>query len=78
VFSLLIAPAYLALLQQRFKPLFFAYFSGSASVLLAMFLSYMLDLPTGYSIIFVLVFITLVSVWIIGKRDTKYKFILQS
>jgi ABC-type Mn2+/Zn2+ transport system permease subunit len=39
--------------------------SGSLSVLIAMYLSYVFDLPTGYSIIFVLVLVTLVSVWII-------------
>jgi len=69
VFSLLIAPSYLAMIQKKIKPLIFAWISGSFSVLLAMYLSYMLDLPTGYSIIFVLVSITLVSVWMVGKDD---------
>ena len=64
VFSLLIAPAYLAIVQKMMKPLVFAWLSGSLSVLIAMYLSYIFDLPTGYSIIFVLVLVTLVSVWI--------------
>ena len=68
VFSLLIAPAYLAIIQTIMKPLIFAWFSGSLSVLIAMYLSYIFDLPTGYSIIFVLVLVTLVSVWIVEKK----------
>jgi len=68
VFSLLIAPAYLALVQKRFKPLAFAWTMGSSSALLAMMLSYFYDLPTGYTIIFVLVFITLLGVWILSPK----------
>jgi len=68
VFSLLIAPAYLALVQQKVKPLLFAWMMGSSSALLGMFGSYFYDLPTGYSIIFVLVFITLVGVWILSPK----------
>jgi len=69
VFSLLIAPAYFALLQNKVKPLIFAWIVGSFSVLLAMILSYFYDLPTGYTIIFVLVSITLVGVWILSKKE---------
>jgi zinc/manganese transport system permease protein len=68
VFSLLIAPSYLAIIQTIMKPLVFAWLSGSLSVLIAMYLSYIFDLPTGYSIIFVLVLVTLVSVWIVEKK----------
>ena len=71
VFSLLIAPSYLAIIQTIMKPLIFAWFSGSLSVLIAMYLSYIFDLPTGYSIIFVLVLVTLVSVWIVEKKQNK-------
>ena len=69
VFSLLIAPSYIGLVQNRFKPLLFAWLSGSFSVGLAMLLSYIYDLPTGYSIIFILVSFTLVAVWFLGKSD---------
>jgi len=68
VFSLLIAPSYFALVQNKIRPLLFAWLSGSFSVSLAMVLSYMYDLPTGYSIIFVLVSITLIGVWFMGKK----------
>jgi zinc/manganese transport system permease protein len=68
VFSLLIAPSYLAIIQTIMKPLVFAWLSGSLSVLIAMYLSYIFDLPTGYSIIFILVLVTLVSVWIVEKK----------
>lgn len=72
VFSLLIAPAYLALVQTKIKALAFAWLMGSISSLLAMVLSYFYDLPTGYTIIFVLVLITLIGVWILSpKKDVK-------
>ncbi len=53
VFVLLIVPAFLALLQSRFKPLFFAWSVGSVIVISSMIFSYWLDLPTGYAIVFV-------------------------
>ncbi len=70
VFSLLIAPAYFAIVQKKVPPLLFAWTSGSLSVALAMLLSYVYDLPTGYTIIFVLVSFTLVGVWFMGKKST--------
>jgi len=73
VFSLLIAPAYFAIVQTKVKPLLFAWLSGSFSVGLAMLLSYTYDLPTGYSIIFVLVSFTLIGVWFLGKKTNKAK-----
>ena len=53
VFALLIAPAYAGLMQQKFKHIYFAWGFGSLSILIALFASYHLDLPTGYTIIFV-------------------------
>ncbi len=53
VFVLLIVPAFLALLQNRFKKLPFAWSIGSIIVILAMVLSYYFDLPTGYTIVFI-------------------------
>ena len=53
VFVLLIVPAFLALLQHRFKPLLFAWSAGSLIVIAAMAGSYLYDLPTGYTIVFI-------------------------
>lgn len=53
VFVLLIVPAFIALLQSRFKALFFSWFVGSLIVILSMIVSYIYDLPTGYTIVFI-------------------------
>ena len=55
VFALLIAPAYIAVVQSRFHQFFYAWIFGSLCVIAALFLSYSYDLPTGYTIIFTLV-----------------------
>lgn len=55
VFALLIAPAYAAILQLRLKPLLFSWIFGSLAIFVALFGSYYLDLPTGYTIIFTMV-----------------------
>jgi len=52
VFVLLVSPAFIALSQQRFKPLYLAWFSGLFLSFIALVVSYYFDLPTGYSIIF--------------------------
>jgi len=52
VFVLLVAPAFIALSQNRFRPLYLAWGSGLLLSLLALVASYYFDLPTGYSIIF--------------------------
>jgi len=62
VFALLIAPSYAGLSQKRFHPFVFATLFGSLSILVALIASYYLDLPTGYAIIFVSVFTSLVLV----------------
>ncbi len=62
VFALLIAPAYAGIMQQHFRPLSFAWIFGSISIIIALYGSYNLDLPTGYSIIFVTVFSSLLFV----------------
>ena len=62
VFSLLVAPAYAGILQSKhlkLKPLIFAWIFGSIAILLALAVSYNLDLPTGYTIIFTLVSLSL-------------------
>ena len=62
VFALLIAPSYAGLMQNRVSPFLFATLFGSMSVLIALIASYQLDLPTGYAIIFVTVFTSLLFV----------------
>jgi zinc/manganese transport system permease protein len=69
VFTLLIAPALVALLQSRIKPLFFGWIYGWIFVTTALALSYHYDWPTGYSIVFVGTLITLISVlWLERKH----------
>jgi len=62
VFALLIAPSYIGLTQGRFKPFYFATTFGSLAVLVALFISYRYDLPTGYTIIFSVVSFSLLGV----------------
>ena len=69
VFSLLVAPSYAATIQRRFKPLYFAWVFGSVAVISALILSYQLDLPTGYSIIFCVVSATLLYVLLKSKAE---------
>ena len=68
VFVLLIVPALLALSQTRFRELPFAWVIGSVLVITAMVLSYIYDLPTGYSIVFVSSLAGMVGVLIFGKK----------
>lgn len=69
VFTLLIAPAFVALLQKRFNPLFFGWVYGWSFISLALFLSYRYDWPTGYSIVFVGTLITLILVLFMEKNS---------
>jgi len=62
VFALLIAPSYAGLSQNRFNHFAFACVFGSISVTTALVLSYNFDLPTGYAIIFISVFFSLLFV----------------
>lgn len=52
VFVLLVAPAFIGLLQKKWPPLLFAWSIGVITSFIALGLSYMYDLPAGYSIIF--------------------------
>ena len=75
VFVLLIVPAFLALLQSRFKPLFFAWSVGSVIVISSMIFSYWLDLPTGYTIVFVGSLCGIVGALLAGKKSRVKKLI---
>jgi len=71
VFSLLIAPSYVGLTQKQFKPFIFATMFGSLSILLALIVSYNYDLPTGYTIIFIVVSLSLLSVVFLSLAEKK-------
>ena len=68
VFVLLIVPAFLALLQQRVRPLIFSWSIGSVIIILAMVISYYFDLPTGYTIVFVGSLVGIIGGLIVGKN----------
>ena len=68
VFVLLIVPAFLALLQSRFSKLPFAWVMGSLLIITALVVSYQLDLPTGYTIVFIASLVGIISALIIGKQ----------
>jgi len=72
VFALLIAPSYAGIMQTHFKPFKFATFFGSIGIFVALFASYNLDLPTGYTIIFTIVLSSLLFVTfqtLVNSRD---------
>ncbi|MBD3801527.1 MAG: metal ABC transporter permease [Campylobacterales bacterium] len=52
VFTLLIAPVFMASMQKRFPPLRFAFIFGCSFSVAAIATSYAFDLPTGYTIVF--------------------------
>lgn len=62
VFALLIAPSYAGLSQNKINPFLLACLFGSLGIILALICSYFLDLPTGYTIIFVTVLSSLVFI----------------
>ena len=69
VFALLVAPAYAALSQKRFKPLYFAWIFGAVNILIALAISYFFDLPTGYTMIFILVLNALLTVVLLSFKN---------
>ncbi|MBA1419369.1 MAG: metal ABC transporter permease [Epsilonproteobacteria bacterium] len=71
VFVLLIVPAFLSLMQKKFAPLAFSWVIGSCIIILALILSYQLDLPTGYTIVFIASLIGVLSALIKGDKKTK-------
>jgi len=68
VFVLLIVPAFISLLQTQFNSLPFAWTTGSLLIILAMVFSYQLDLPTGYTIVFITSFTGVLSALIFEKK----------
>lgn len=68
VFVLLVAPAFIALSQKRFKPLMVAWFVGLTVSLAALIVSYYYDLPTGYAVVFLQSLAVVASVLFLKKR----------
>jgi len=71
VFALLIAPSYAGIIQKRYKPFTFATCFGSLAILMALFMSYHYDLPTGYTIIFTVVSSSLLVVVLLSIVASK-------
>lgn len=69
VFVLLVAPAFIALSQTRFKPLYFAWGLGLLLSGIALIASYHFDLPTGYSIIFFQGLAVIISAFFLHKKQ---------
>jgi len=69
VFVLLIVPAFLALMQSRFKPLPFSWVIGSVLIIVSMMLSYTMDLPTGYTIVFIASLVGVLSALMVGNNS---------
>jgi zinc/manganese transport system permease protein len=67
VFVLLVAPALLASMQKRFKPMGFAFVYGWGFSLSAIAVSYFWDLPTGYSIVFMGALTTIIAILSLSK-----------
>ncbi len=73
VFVLLVAPILLASMQDKMGRLGFAYLYGWIFSLIAIFISYSYDLPTGYTIVFVGALTTLVGVLGLSQKETVLK-----
>ncbi len=73
VFVLLVAPALLASLQRRFKPMGFAFVYGWFFSLGAIVISYLFDLPTGYSIVFTGSLATMIAIVFMSRPSSMLK-----
>lgn len=70
VFSLLIAPALIATTQKRFTPIFAATLFGWSVTTVTIIFAFYMDLPTGYSIVFVLALVTLTLLLLTASKKT--------
>ena len=68
VFVLLIAPALVARMQHRFAPLAIAYLYGWGFSAAGIATAYAFDLPTGYTLVCLAAFMTLVTVLLLSKK----------
>lgn len=70
VFVLLVAPALVASMQKRFDPMLSAFVYGWAFALSAITVSYLLDLPTGYSIVFIGSLATIFAIMLLSGNSS--------
>jgi zinc/manganese transport system permease protein len=70
VFVLLVAPVLLSSMQKKFNMLLFAYLYGWGFSLLAITVSFYFDLPTGYTIVFIGSFTTLIGVLLLSRKKS--------
>ena len=68
VFVLLVAPALVARMQQRFAPLAVAYLYGWCFSVGGITTAYLFDLPTGYTLVCLAAFMTLAAVLMLSKK----------
>ncbi len=68
VFVLLIAPALIGLMQERFSPYSVALLAGTLFGTAAVIVSYYLDLPTGYAIVFFGALSAIISVLLFDRK----------
>ena len=71
VFVLLIAPALIGLMQERFSPYNVALLAGTLFGISAIITSYYLDLPTGYAIVFFGALSAVISVLLFDRKALK-------
>jgi zinc/manganese transport system permease protein len=71
VFTLLIAPVFMASMQRRFPPLLFAFVFGWTFSVAAIFASFYFDLPTGYSIVFLGALSVLTGTLFLSRRKVE-------
>ncbi|PHS57197.1 MAG: manganese transporter [Sulfurimonas sp.] len=70
VFVLLVVPAYISLLQNKYTKLYFAWFIGYAIIISAIIFSYLYDLPTGFTIVFVASLTGVISALVLKRNST--------
>jgi len=68
VFVLLIAPALIATMQQRFHSLGFAFIYGWGFSIGGIIISYFFDLPTGYTVVFFAALLTALGTLLLSKK----------
>lgn len=71
VFSLLVAPAFIAIRLNKWKILLVAWIVGTAVNVLSIIVSYNLDLPTGYTLVFFHALLALIVAFVVPVKTKK-------
>jgi zinc/manganese transport system permease protein len=71
VFSLLVAPAFIAIRLNKWKILLVAWIVGTAVNVLSIVVSYNLDLPTGYTLVFFHALLALIVAFVLPVKEQK-------